>query len=153
MKQECRQLCVPPLVWMTAGHPVDFVKVAEACSLRGVRIENPSACKEQSKNVVAMDVPVLIECVVDTPEPPWPPVMTRDEQNKLITALARGERNRTPIGLTMGRHANTATGRCRTQMISFNRSCVVFDSAPAGTAPAVTRVAIIHYKCNSNPEV
>ena len=38
-------------------------------------------------------------------EPPWPPVITTDEQKKLVTALARGEVNRTPIGLTIGRHA------------------------------------------------
>jgi len=86
-------------------HPVDFVKVAEACGLRGVRIENPGTCKEQLKNALAMDGPVLIECVVDPLEPPWPPVITRDEQKKLIAAMARGERNRTPIGLSIGRHA------------------------------------------------
>jgi pyruvate dehydrogenase (quinone) len=86
-------------------HPVDFVKVAEACGLRGVRIEHPGSCREQLKNALAMDGPVLIECVVDPLEPPWPPVITRDEQKKLIAAMARGERNRTPIGLTIGRHA------------------------------------------------
>lgn len=48
---------------------------------------------------------MLIECVVHPLEPPWPPVITSDEQNKLTTALSRGERNRTPIGLSIGRHA------------------------------------------------
>jgi hypothetical protein len=48
---------------------------------------------------------VLIECEVDPLEPPWPPAITTDEQKKLAAALARGERNRTPIGLTIGRHA------------------------------------------------
>jgi pyruvate dehydrogenase (quinone) len=86
-------------------HPVDFVKVAEACGLRGVRIENPGSCRDQLKDALAMNGPVLIECVVDPLEPPWPPVITRDEQNKLTAALARGERNRTPIGLSIGRHA------------------------------------------------
>jgi len=86
-------------------HPVDFVKVAEACGLRGVRIENPGTCRDQLKEALAMDGPVVIECVVDPLEPPWPPVITTDEQKKLIAAMARGERNRVPIGLTMGRHA------------------------------------------------
>jgi pyruvate dehydrogenase (quinone) len=86
-------------------HPVDFVKVAEACGLRAARIDHPGTCRQQLKDAVALDGPVLIECVVDPLEPPWPPVITTDERNKLATALARGERNRTPIGLTMGRHA------------------------------------------------
>jgi hypothetical protein len=146
MKQERRQLGAPPLVWMTAGHPVDFVKVAEACGLRGVRIQNPSTCKEQSKNAVAMDGPVLIECIADTLEPPWPPVINRDEQNKLITALARGERNRTPIGLTMGRHANTDGP------LPHVADLVQPFLRRVRQRSGRTRAAIIHYKCNTNPE-
>jgi pyruvate dehydrogenase (quinone)/pyruvate oxidase len=86
-------------------HPVDFVKVAEACGLRGFRIENPGSCRDQLQAALAADGPALIECIVDPLEPPWPPVITSDEQKKLATALARGERNRTPIGLSIGRHA------------------------------------------------
>ncbi len=86
-------------------HPIDFVKVAEACGARGVRIDNPASCKEQLQAALAMDGPVLIECVVDPLEPPWPPVITNDEAKKLAEAMARGERNRAPIGLTIGRHA------------------------------------------------
>jgi pyruvate dehydrogenase (quinone)/pyruvate oxidase len=85
--------------------PVDFVKVAEAFGARGVRIEEPAQCRQQLKDALAMPGPVVIECVVDPLEPPWPPVITTDEQNKLIAAMRRGERNRTPIGLTIGRHA------------------------------------------------
>jgi pyruvate dehydrogenase (quinone)/pyruvate oxidase len=86
-------------------HPVDFVKVAEACGARGVRIEDPERCREQLKDALALPGPALIECVVDPLEPPWPPVITSDEQKKLIAAMRRGELNRTPIGLTIGRHA------------------------------------------------
>jgi pyruvate dehydrogenase (quinone)/pyruvate oxidase len=86
-------------------HPVDFVKVAEACGAQGVRIEEPSRCREQLKDALAKPGPVLVECIVDPLEPPWPPVVTTDEQKKLLKAMARGEANRTPIGLTMGRHA------------------------------------------------
>jgi pyruvate dehydrogenase (quinone)/pyruvate oxidase len=85
--------------------PVDFVKVAEACGAHGVRIDDPTNCRAQLKDALAMDGPVLIECIVDPLEPPWPPVITNDEAKKLATALARGERNRKPIGLTIGRHA------------------------------------------------
>jgi pyruvate dehydrogenase (quinone)/pyruvate oxidase len=86
-------------------HPVDFVKVAEACGARGVRIEEPERCREQLKEALSWPGPALIECIVDPLEPPWPPVITSDEQKKLITAMARGEINRAPIGLTIGRHA------------------------------------------------
>jgi pyruvate dehydrogenase (quinone)/pyruvate oxidase len=85
--------------------PVDFVKVAEAFGVRGVRIEDPSRCREQLKDALALPGPVVIECEVDPLEPPWPPVITTDEQKKLIEAMRRGERNRRPIGLSIGRHA------------------------------------------------
>jgi pyruvate dehydrogenase (quinone) len=86
-------------------HPVDFVKVAEACGAEGVRIEEPARCREQLKDALARPGPVLIECIVDPLEPPWPPVITSDEQKKLLASFARGEVNRKPIGLTIGRHA------------------------------------------------
>ena len=86
-------------------HPVDFVKAAEAFGARGVHIEEPSRCRQQLQDALALPGPVLIECEVDPLEPPWPPVITSDEQKKLLKALARGERNRTPIGLSIGRHA------------------------------------------------
>jgi pyruvate dehydrogenase (quinone)/pyruvate oxidase len=85
--------------------PVDFVKVAEACGAQGVRIEEPERCREQLKSALALPGPVVIECVVDPLEPPWPPVITNDEAKKLATAMARGELNRRPIGLSIGRHA------------------------------------------------
>jgi pyruvate dehydrogenase (quinone)/pyruvate oxidase len=85
--------------------PVDFVKVAEACGGRGVRIEAPGRCREQLREALALDGPVLIEAVVDPLEPPWPPTITTDEQRKLIAAMRRGEVNTRPIGLTIGRHA------------------------------------------------
>ena len=86
-------------------HPIDFVKVAEACGARGVRIDDPEHCRDQLKEALALPGPALIECVVDPLEPPWPPVITNDEQKKLAAAMARGEINRTPIGLSIGRHA------------------------------------------------
>lgn len=86
-------------------HPVDFVKVAEACGGQGVRIEDPERCREQLKDALALPGPVLIECIVDPLEPPWPPGITRDEAEKLVQAMRRGEVNRNRIALTMGRHA------------------------------------------------
>ncbi|WP_181321953.1 thiamine pyrophosphate-dependent enzyme [Trinickia symbiotica] len=85
--------------------PVDFVKVAEACGARGVRIEDPTRCRDQLKDALAMPGPVLIECIVDPLEPPWPPMVKKDDVRLLYDALARGEVNRKQIGLTIGRHA------------------------------------------------
>jgi len=83
--------------------PVDFVKVAEACGARGVRIEDPGTCRQQLEEALAMDGPVLIEAVVDPYEAPMPP-MVQPKQAKLMTeALAKGEPNRERIALTLFR--------------------------------------------------
>jgi pyruvate dehydrogenase (quinone)/pyruvate oxidase len=86
-------------------HPVDFVKIAEACGGRGVRIEDPERCEQQLREALAMPGPVLIECIVDPLEPPWPPSITGEEVAKMRKAMAHGEVNRGKIALTMGRHA------------------------------------------------
>jgi pyruvate dehydrogenase (quinone)/pyruvate oxidase len=84
-------------------HPVDFVKVAEACGLRAVRIEEPKKCHDQLARALALDGPALIEACVDPFEPPLPAMITRDQAKKLWTALKKGEEHRTRIGLTIGR--------------------------------------------------
>ena len=84
--------------------PIDFVKIAEACGAKGVRIEAPEKCREQLKDALALEGPVLIEALVDPHEPPQPPKITRAQTKHLAEALARGEENRVRIGLTIGRH-------------------------------------------------
>ncbi len=86
-------------------YPIDFVKVAEACGAAGVRIDNPKRCKDQLKQALAMDGPVVIECLTDPNEPPMPPKATKAEMKHLAEALARGERDRGRISLTIGRQA------------------------------------------------
>ncbi|HJU11979.1 MAG TPA: thiamine pyrophosphate-dependent enzyme, partial [Candidatus Binataceae bacterium] len=49
--------------------PIDFVKIAEACGAKGVRIEAPEKCREQLKDALALEGPVLIEALVDPHEP------------------------------------------------------------------------------------
>ncbi len=86
-------------------YPIDFVKVAEACGATGVRIDNPKHCKDQMKEALATDGPVVIECLTDPNEPPMPPKATKAEMKHLAQALARGERDRARISLTIGRQA------------------------------------------------
>ena len=85
--------------------PIDFVKVAEACGATGVRIDNPKRCKDQLKEALAMDGPVVIECLTDLNEPPMPPKARKAEMKHLAQALVRGERDRGRISLTIGRQA------------------------------------------------
>jgi pyruvate dehydrogenase (quinone)/pyruvate oxidase len=84
-------------------YPIDFVKVAEGCGARGVHIEDPERCGEQLRAALAIEGPVLVEAVVDPLEPPQPPKITGRQTRNLASAMARGEVNRTPIGLTIGR--------------------------------------------------
>jgi hypothetical protein len=70
-----------------------------------VRIDNPKRCREQLKEALAIDGPAVIECITDPNEPPMPPKVTSDEMKKFAKALVRGERDRTRIGLTIGRSA------------------------------------------------
>jgi pyruvate dehydrogenase (quinone)/pyruvate oxidase len=86
-------------------YPIDFVKVAEACGATGVRIDNPKRCKDQLKEALAMNGPVVIECLTDPNEPPMPPKATKAEMKHLAQALVRGERDRARISLTIGRQA------------------------------------------------
>ncbi|HSP80702.1 MAG TPA: thiamine pyrophosphate-dependent enzyme, partial [Myxococcaceae bacterium] len=45
--------------------PIDFVKVAEACGLKGFRIEKPRHCRETLREALAYEGPALVEAVVD----------------------------------------------------------------------------------------
>jgi pyruvate dehydrogenase (quinone)/pyruvate oxidase len=84
-------------------HPIDFVKVAEACGGKGIRIEDPRRCRDQLEAALVLDGPVLVEAVVDPDEPPVPPTIPADEARNLAAALARGEPNRKRIALTISR--------------------------------------------------
>jgi pyruvate dehydrogenase (quinone)/pyruvate oxidase len=83
--------------------PVDFVKVAEACGLTGVRIEQPSRCRDQLREALAIDGPVLVEAVVDPHEMPLTPTVNPEHAKGIAWGLARGEPNRERIALTMSR--------------------------------------------------
>jgi pyruvate dehydrogenase (quinone)/pyruvate oxidase len=83
--------------------PVDFVKVAEACGLRGVRIEDPHRVGDQLAEALQTDGPCLIEAVVDPHDMPMTPTINPEHAKGLAWGLARGEPNRRRIALTMSR--------------------------------------------------
>jgi pyruvate dehydrogenase (quinone) len=83
--------------------PVDFVKVAEACGLRGVRIDDPARAGDQLTQALAMEGPALIEAVVDPHDMPMTPTINPEHAKGFAWGMARGEPNREQIGLTMSR--------------------------------------------------
>ena len=82
---------------------VDFVKIAEGCGLRAVRIDDPARCRDQLAAALEMDGPALIECVTDPHEPPHPPQITPEQRKLFAEALLHGEEHRRRIALTVGR--------------------------------------------------
>ena len=81
--------------------PLDFVKFAEACGARGIRITDPRRCGQQLAEALSWDGPAIIECVTDPHEPPYPAKVQRDQVTKLLTALRDGTPNRRRIALQM----------------------------------------------------
>jgi pyruvate dehydrogenase (quinone)/pyruvate oxidase len=81
--------------------PLDFVKFAEACGARGVRIDDPLRCHEQMREALAADGPVIVECVVDQHEPPIPAKVKTKQMKLLSKALREGTPNRNRIALQM----------------------------------------------------
>ncbi len=82
-----------------ALHPIDFVKVAEACGGTGVHIDDPAACPDQVSAALSTPGPVLIEAVVDPLEAPMPAKIKLDQARKFATSLARGEPQRVEIAV------------------------------------------------------
>jgi pyruvate dehydrogenase (quinone)/pyruvate oxidase len=107
--------------------PVDFVKVAEGMGWKAVRIDDPSRCGERMREALAMDGPVLIECVIDEHVPPMPAKVKKKQAENMASALAAGSPNRTRIGLTMGR-----------QMMEE----IDFEASPAGVVKRAVKRAI-----------
>jgi pyruvate dehydrogenase (quinone) len=83
--------------------PVDFVRVAEACGLRGVRIEDPERVGDQLADALSADGPALIEAVVDPHDMPMTPTINTEHAKGFAWGLAQGQPNREQIALTMSR--------------------------------------------------
>jgi pyruvate dehydrogenase (quinone)/pyruvate oxidase len=81
--------------------PLDFVKFAEACGARGMRIEDPATCEQQMREAMSWAGPVIIECVVDQHEPPMPAKVKKTQVTKMTEALRAGTPNRNRIAAQM----------------------------------------------------
>jgi pyruvate dehydrogenase (quinone)/pyruvate oxidase len=81
--------------------PIDFVKVAEACGLQAVRIEDPARCGEQLREALSRKGPVVIEAVVDPNEPPMPPKIEAKQALQFAKSLVRGTPHAGKIALTV----------------------------------------------------
>jgi pyruvate dehydrogenase (quinone)/pyruvate oxidase len=81
--------------------PLDFAKFAEACGARGVSISDPRTCRDQMREALSWDGPVIVECLVDPHEPPMPAKVKKQQVTHLVEALRAGTPNRNRIALQM----------------------------------------------------
>lgn len=74
--------------------PIDFTAVAEACGLRGYRIEDPASARDTLQAALDHDGPVLIDAVVDPYESPMADTVKPAQAKKMVQAFERGEKAR-----------------------------------------------------------
>ena len=84
-------------------HPIDFVKVAEACGGVGFRCESPREVRGAIQAAFASDKPAIVEAVVDPFEPPMPAQATAKQGLRLAESLVRGQPNGVKIATTIFR--------------------------------------------------
>lgn len=70
--------------------PIDFAKVAEACGLKGLSVDDPADCEEAVETLLRHDGPALLEAVTDPEEPFLSPVPIKEEIENFKKALKRG---------------------------------------------------------------
>ncbi|HEX3694095.1 MAG TPA: thiamine pyrophosphate-dependent enzyme [Polyangia bacterium] len=77
--------------------PIDFAAVADACGVRGYRLDKPGDAMAVIGAAMAEEGPALIEATVDPNEPPMPGQITSSQALTFAKALARGEKGRFTI--------------------------------------------------------
>src|SRR5204862_8284852 len=68
--------------------PIDFAAFARACGGSGFTVEDAADCGRVLDAALAAPGPVLVEAVVDPPEPPMPPMVTTKQAAHFAEALA-----------------------------------------------------------------
>lgn len=81
--------------------PIDFARVAEAMGGRGWHVEDPGEVGRALDEALAHPGPAVIDCFVDTHEPPMPPKTTVSDAKQMAKALARGTPARGRIARTI----------------------------------------------------
>jgi pyruvate dehydrogenase (quinone) len=77
--------------------PIDFALYAQACGATGYCIDDPARSEQTVREALAHTGPVVVECVVDTNEPPLPGKIKTSQAVHFAQALLRGEQDRVPI--------------------------------------------------------
>lgn len=67
--------------------PANFVKIAEGCGIKGIRIDDPAHCYDQLKEALSLNEAVLIECVVDPFEPALETPLPEVHAEKYVKAI------------------------------------------------------------------
>jgi pyruvate dehydrogenase (quinone) len=70
--------------------PIDFAKVAEGMGVRGLRVEDPDQLEQALDDAFANGGPVLIDAVVDSAEPMFPPKRREEYMKHLEHAFEVG---------------------------------------------------------------
>ncbi|AWJ85819.1 pyruvate oxidase (plasmid) [Azospirillum sp. TSH58] len=81
--------------------PIDFAKVAEACGGKGFTVTDPKDCGATLDAALAHPGPVVVDCLVDTNEPPMPPKVQAKQALHFTEALARGTPDALKIAATV----------------------------------------------------
>jgi pyruvate dehydrogenase (quinone)/pyruvate oxidase len=82
-------------------HPIDFLAVAQACGVTGIRIEDPRECGPALDRALQDPGPALVEAVVDPLEPPMPAKVTVEQAANFAESLLRGTPDRGEIVKTV----------------------------------------------------
>jgi pyruvate dehydrogenase (quinone) len=81
--------------------PIDFVKLAEAFGVKGLKLDRPQDADGVFQEAFAHQGPVIIEATVDPFEPPMPAKINLKQAAHFAEALARGEPHGAEIAETV----------------------------------------------------
>ncbi|MDO5032413.1 pyruvate dehydrogenase [Corynebacterium sp.] len=88
--------------------PVNYAKIAEAAGIKHVRIEDPATAREQIREALAFDGPVLVDMVTDPNALSLPPTLTFEQLMGFSKAATR-----TVFGGGVGRMLSMAKSNLR----------------------------------------
>jgi pyruvate dehydrogenase (quinone)/pyruvate oxidase len=81
--------------------PIDYVKFADACGVKGHLIEKPADCGPVFDEALAADGPAIIEARIDPFEPPMPAKIKPRYAANLMKSFAKGQPGRAQIAKAM----------------------------------------------------